>query len=111
MIAQLQTVPRLRRGDEHATCRAQTMAETDEHLNNMKRCLRWLIDNGVFVIEARMARELTLPNITVAASPWLHILFRNDCADVGQRQEGNLKFVPWIAVRHGCLIRWEEVAA
>jgi hypothetical protein len=111
MLAQRLHSPRPCKNEAQSASRAVTLAETIEHVDNLKRCLQWLINQGICVNSVLMDREKSLPHINVSASPWLHILFRNDCADIGQRQEGNLKIVPWIAVRHGCLIRWEEVAA
>ena len=105
------SAPRLCRNDGKESIRAVTLAEVDLHLDNLKRCIHWLVAQGVFIIAIDMSRNQSLPHITISASPWLHSLFRGDCADTGQRQQGNLKIVPWIAKRYDCLICWEEVTA
>lgn len=102
---------RLCKNDGQETARAAALADIDEHLDNLKRCIHWLIACGIAVISVDMRRGKDLPEITVAASPWLHILFRDDCANVGRRQQGSLTIYPWVARRLGCVIRWDEVTA
>lgn len=103
--------PRLCKNDGQEADRTDALAEIDAHLDNLKRCIHWLIASGISVISVDMRRGKTFPQVTVAASPWLHILFREDCANIGRRQEGSLTIYPWVAQRHGCAIRWEEVSA
>ncbi len=107
----LRSAPRLCRNDGQQTARDQALAEIDSHLDNLKRCIHWLVSAGVAVIAVDMRRGTARPRITVAPSPLLHCLLREDCANVGRRQEGALTTYTWIGDRHGCLIRWEEVIA
>ena len=51
------------------------------------------------------------PQITVAASPRLYVLCKDDCANIGRRQDGALTIYAWAARRFGCDLRWEEVSA
>ncbi len=85
------------------------LAEIDTHLANLKTCLRWLIEQRFTVIDVELRHGRAKPQINVAPSPRLHIAFRDDCANVGRRQEGALTFHAWAARRFGCDIRWEEV--
>ena len=91
--------------------REAAMAEIELHLNNLKRCLAWLVEAGFVVISVDMSRCRALPQIEVAPSPRLHVAFGEDCANVGRRQDGALVFYPWAARRHGCDIHWTEVVA
>ena len=88
--------------------RAAALAELDQHLDNLRRCLHWLCGDGFAVIRVEMRRQRSLPQITVAPSPRLHIVLRDECANIGRRQDGALTVYLWIAQRHGCDILWEE---
>lgn len=89
--------------------RIATLAEIDRHLNNLKLCLHLLIELGFTVISVDMRRNKAKPQIEVAPAPRLHVLFKDDCANVGRRQDGALTHFLWIACRFDCDIRWEEV--
>lgn len=106
-----QTLPRLCKGDGLETARAVALAEIDTHIDNLKRCLHWLIAAGVSVISVDMNRGTDQPLITVSASDSLHQLFGEDCAFGGRRRENSLIVDTWLAQRHGCTIRWQEVEA
>ncbi len=107
----LQTAPRLCRDDGQQADRAATLAEIDRHLDNLKRCIHWLVAQGIAVVAVDMARARRQPQITVAPSPWLHSVFGNDCATVKRKQEGAYEVFTWQANRHGCVIRWSEFNA
>ena len=85
------------------------LAEVEMHLSNLKTCLRWLIEQRFVVIDVELRHGRAKPQINVAPSPRLHIAFRDDCANIGRRQDGALTFHAWAARRFGCDIRWEEV--
>ena len=89
--------------------RAAALAETDQHLENLRRCLHWLVGEGFAVIAVSMRRRRCRPEITVAPSPRLHSLCKDDCANIGRRHDGALTTYLWIAQRHGCDILWDEV--
>lgn len=110
-MTELRSAPRLCRNDGKQALRDQALAEIDTHLDNLKRCIHWLVAAGVAVIAVDMRRGTTQPRITVAGSPLLHSLYGDDCANIGRRQEGALTIFVWIGVRHSCITRWEEVIA
>lgn len=103
--------PRLCRNDGMDGLRAQALAEIDDHLDNLKRCIHWLVAQGVSIIDVEMSRGRHLPYIKVAASPWLHTLFLGDCAATQRLQEGDLAVTTWKSNRYGCVVLWEEVTA
>lgn len=111
MMQSHQTAPRLCKNDGQEHLRAVALAEIDSHLDNLKRCIHWMVASGIVILGVDMRRGRHSPTIEVAPSPWLHILFREDCANVGRRQEGALTIYTWAASRHGCAIRWEEMSA
>lgn len=94
------------------SARAAALAEVDAHLDNLKACIRWLIYNGIAIIDADLRRGRIKPRITVVASPLLHILLKNDCASAGQHwdAEADRTAHDFVAVRYECEIRWTEVA-
>lgn len=103
--------PRLCRNDGMDGLRAQALAEIDTHLDNLKRCIHWLVAEGVVIISVDMRRGRLKPTIEVAPSPWLHQIFKDVRSHVGAVTEGELTTDHWSAVRHGCSIRWGEVRA
>ncbi|MGE5621488.1 MAG: hypothetical protein ACM3VY_00530 [Candidatus Bathyarchaeota archaeon] len=111
MNAFAQTAPRLCRDDGHDAQRQAALEAFDAHLDNLKRCIHWLVAKGVAVLDVDMKRGRARPVVTVAAAPLLHILVRDDCANVGRRQEGALTHFAWQAVRFDITIVWEEVEA
>lgn len=88
--------------------RAEALAEIDRHIENLKNCVHYLVEQDITVIAVDMRRRKTRPQISVAPTPRLHILFGDDCANIGRRNDGALTIYPWIATRFGCDIRWEE---
>ena len=92
-----------------ANHRAAALAEFDQHLDNLRRCVHWLVGEGVAILDADMRRSRARPRLNVAPSPRLHILCKEDCANIGRRNDGALTVHLWIAQRHGCDILWEEV--
>lgn len=106
-----QTRPRLCRDDGREALREAALADFDRHLDNLKRCVHWLIVQGVTVLDADLKRGRARPHLTVAASPYLYMLFKNDCANVGRRQDGALTRYTWQAVRFEITVQWEEVEA
>lgn len=93
------------------SARAAALADIDAHIDNLKACVHWLIDNGVAIISADLRRGRFKPRITVVASPLLHILFKDDTSGAGQHWDicmGRTVY-DWVAVRYGCEIRWESL--
>jgi len=90
--------------------RAAALDDFDRRFDNLKACVRWLVAQGVSVINADLRRHNPKPRITVVASPLLHILFKDDCASAGQHWDMLLgrTLHDWVAVRFECEIRWEE---
>lgn len=88
--------------------REEALAEIDRHLENLKNCVHYLVEKDITVISVDMRRRKSRPQISVAPTPRLHILFGDDCANIGRRNDGALTIYPWIATRFGCDIRWEE---
>lgn len=107
----IQSAPRLCMNDGLAGARADALAEIDNHLDNLRRCIHWLVAEGVAILSVDMRRGHAQPLIKVAPSPFLHQLFKNDCANISRRDVGELTIYEWAAQRHGCSIRWEEVNA
>lgn len=91
--------------------RHAALAVIDEHLDNLKRCIHWLIEHAVVVLAVDMRHGRARPRITVAASPRLYVMCQDDCANIGRRQDGALTVYTWAARRFGCDLRWEEVTA
>ena len=91
--------------------RRAALAVIDEHLDNLKRCIHWLIEHAITVLAVDMRHGRARPQITVAASPRLYVLCKDDCANIGRRQDGALTIYAWAARRFGCDLRWEEVSA
>jgi len=93
------------------SARAAALAEVDAHLDNLKACIRWLIYNGVAIIDADLRRGRFKPRITVAPSPYLHILFKDDAASAGQHWDAKAGRTAhdFVAVRYECEVRWSEV--
>ena len=91
--------------------RAAALADIERDIEQLRRCTTWLINEGVYVVSAEVRRTTgQKPLVTVAPSPLLHILFKDDCA-AGQhwdRLHGRTAH-DYRAVRHGCEIRWTEV--
>ena len=88
--------------------RTEALAEIDRHLENLKSCIHWLVEQGIVVISVDMRRRKSRPQISVAPNPRLHMLLKDDCANIGRRRDGALTIFPWIATRFNCDIRWEE---
>jgi len=91
--------------------RAAYWQRFDNHLTSVKRCVAWLTDQGVFVegVDLRPANP-GKPVVTATASPLLHSLFKDECATIKRwPEDGKIAFT-WSAARHGCEIRWKEVA-
>lgn len=91
--------------------RAAAFAQIDTHIDNVKACVRWLIDQGIYVEDVKVySHGYSRPQITVAASPLLHAIFKDDCA-AGQHWDVLLGRTAhdYKAVRYECTIVWEEV--
>ena len=86
-----------------------SIEQIDEHLDNLKRCIHWLFAERIAVLQVDMRRERARPQITVAAHPRLYITCKDDCANVGRKQDGACVRHLWTAQRHGCQLWWEEV--
>lgn len=104
----LSTTPRLCQADGHEQAREAALAEFDRQLENLRACVHWLIAAGVAILDADLRRGRARPVVTVAASPYLPVLFQADCANTGRRQEGSLTIFTWQAVRFGIVVKWEE---
>lgn len=112
MHAIAQTAPRLCKKDGKESLRARALAEIDTHLDSARRCIHWLIAQGIAIDSVDMRRGRHQPTITVVASPWLRELFADDCSS-GQHWDrllGRTVF-DYHAARHGCAIHWHEVQA
>lgn len=110
------STPRLCRADGQETLRAAALAEIDQHLKNLKMCVHWLVEAGINVQDVEMKKGVDLPQILVAASPWLFVLFKDDYTFAGQQpvdrnRPGAGKICRWMAIRYGCVVKWEEVVA
>lgn len=91
--------------------RMAALAEIDTHIDNVKACVRWLIGQGVYVQDVKVfAHGYSRPRITVAASPLLHAIFKDDCA-AGQHWDPLLGRTvhDYKAVRFECYVAWAEV--
>lgn len=105
------THPRLCRADGREAERAAALVEIDRHLDNLRRCIHWLVGKGIAVINCDLRRARHQPWITVAPSPYLYIVFGDDAASVARQQEDAIEIVTWQANRHGWVIRWQEYSA
>ncbi len=85
------------------------LEQVDAHLDNLRRCLHWLFAERIAVVDVRIRHDRIRPQIIVAAHPRLYIVCRDDCANVGRKQDGACVRFLWTAQRHGCQLRWEEV--
>lgn len=96
------------RADEAS--RAAVLARIDAGLDNLKACVRFLVAQGVAVQHVAFDRHQHRPRITVAASPLLHSIFRDDCA-AGQHWDilAGRTAHDYKAVRYECEICWSEV--
>lgn len=94
------------------SARAAALDDIDQRLAAVRQCAAWLFAQGIFVhsLDVRVG-QAGKPVITVAPSPLLHILFKDDCASGGRARPpgSSFTYVPWVAVRHGCEIHWSEV--
>ncbi len=90
--------------------RAAALTETNTHLDNVRACVRWLVSQGVYVQAIKLGCPARRPRITVAASPLLHILFKDDCAS-GQHWDPLLGRTAhdFKTVRYECSVEWSEV--
>jgi hypothetical protein len=114
MLCTQASAPRLCRDDAQESLRRCVLIEIDWQLKNLKMCVHWLVEEGVSVQAVDMKRGADHPEITVAASPWLFVLFKDSYTFAGQypvdAQRPAAGMVHhWLAIRHDCLIRWEEV--
>ena len=86
-------------------------ADLEARLTAARTCACWLIDHHLRVeaIDLRVGC-VARPVIRVAASPRLHVLFRDDAAH-GQHWDVRLgrTVLDYRTVKHGCEIRWSEV--
>lgn len=92
--------------------RSAALADIDAHIDNLKACVHWLIANGIAIISADLRRGRFKPRITVVASPYLHVLLKDDAASAGQHWDiclGRTVF-DWVAIRYWCEIRWQELS-
>ncbi len=65
---------------------------------------------ALVVISVDMRRGKAKPQVQVAPSPRLHVLFKDDCAWREREQLGTaLVKYTWFAIRYGVHIEWEEV--
>ena len=90
--------------------RAAVLARIDAGLDNLKACVRFLVAQGVSVQHVAFDRHHRRPRITVAASPLLHSIFRDDCA-AGQHWDivAGRTVYDYVAIRYECEIHWSEV--
>ena len=92
--------------------RSAAIADIDAHIGNLQACVHWLIASGIAIIAADLRRGRFRPRITVAASPYLHVLLKDDASGAGQHWDPLLGRIvyDWVAVRYQCEIRWEELS-
>lgn len=95
-----------------ASRRAAFLADYDSRQQALHACVKWLVIQGQRVenVDARL-HAAGKPVVTVAASPYLHLLFGEDCACVERRMLYGHKGAEyiWAASSHDCEIRWVEV--
>ena len=92
--------------------RSAAILDIDAHIDNLKACVHWLIANGIGIIAADLRRGRFKPRITVAASPYLHVLLKDDASGAGQHWDPLLGRIvyDWVVVRYQREIRWEELS-
>ena len=89
--------------------RAAALEEFDRRMENMGRCVHWLVEHGVHMLGTSLGRAGGI--VTVAGSPTLRALLGTDRAWRKRRQEGALVIFTWFAIRFETRIEWEETCA
>ncbi len=92
-----------------ANPRSAALAEFDRRMENMGRCVHWLVEHGVHVLGSSLGRAGGI--VIVAGSPTLRALVGQDCTWRRRRQDGALTIFTWFAVRFETRIEWEETCA
>lgn len=89
--------------------RAAALDQIDRNIAALKRCVVALLARGVFVIEAHVREGALKPTVTVAASPYLHTLFKDDCSS-GQHHDERLGRTvrDFVAPFEDCQVHWSE---
>lgn len=90
-----------------ATPSSSALAEFDTRLDNLRRCVHWLVENDIKVLTSVMCRGGGI--VTVAKSPRLHALFSQDYTWRKRRQVGALTIFTLFAIRFDTRVEWEEV--
>lgn len=85
-----------------------SLNEIDQHLDNLRRCVHWLMNSGISVVAADMRRGRRAPLITVDESPKLNRLLGRSVENVRRRYDGYRTILTWLASAHGCQIQWDE---
>jgi len=103
---------RLHQDWRHAEAgRAEFSRNLNLRLDTVRRCANWLAERGVFVagIDLRLGAA-GKPVIKVPPSPYLHILFKDDCS-AGQHWDEALGRTAhdYKSVAFECEIHWSEV--
>lgn len=97
-----------------ASQRDRAMNEAVRLITNLLRCVLWLIKHGVWVTGFRGSKSsagVDRVAVTVAESPYLYELFRQNCFWLRRRQEGSVTIFTWQAERWGIVIEWEQACA
>ena len=95
------------------TPRLAAIASATLLLTNLTSVVIWLIKHGAFITGFKGWRGEGIDRVvvTVAASPMLHVLFKDRCTWRERRQDGALTIYTWFADRAGVRVEWEEVCA
>ena len=93
---------------ETGTPAAARFAAIEQGITSLRACAHWLDATRIRVLDVHFRRADYRPEITVEASPRLRILLGDDCANHRRGCDCRGTFYGWIAVRYGCLLRWEE---
>lgn len=88
----------------------ETLAAIDTHLEQQRRCIHWLIENGIQIISSELRRDLRQPRITVEAKPQLMRMLNGTMENVRRRYDGYRTTLTWGARCRGCQIEWDETS-
>ncbi len=91
--------------------RAASIGDIDARIEAVRVCSRWLVGNGVFVINVDLRVGLAgKPVIKVVASPLLRVLFGGDISSGQHWDEAAGRTAhDFKGVCHGCEVLWSEV--
>lgn len=88
--------------------RKAALIDFDQRMENLRRCVYWLVENGVLVISSTMCRGGGI--VKVSDSPRLHMVIGQDYAWRKRRQEGALTIFTMFAIRFDTRVEWDQVS-